>query len=226
LAAAVLGGGAVGSTLAHKLEESRRFQSVAIAARDPDETRAAVLAKGIDVRVGPASEVLSSADVVILAIRGVYDDGDVDRLCEALSESLGEAEDVVVIDATNPLGAFADGLPVRTWEGGTSGGEKLQRRLPKAKVYKAFNTIGVEHMEDAAGKVMLFAGDPEPAFRSVAEEVIRAVGFKPFYVGPIRYARNLEAMAELWIHMAIPDLGGRDAGRNFWFSVDGDPREG
>ena len=26
-----------------------------------------------------------------------------------------------------------------------------------------------------------------------------AVVFKPFYVGHIRYARNLEAMAEFWI---------------------------
>jgi predicted dinucleotide-binding enzyme len=27
------------------------------------------------------------------------------------------------------------------------------------------------------------------------------VGFKPEYVGPIRAARNLEYMAELWVHM-------------------------
>ena len=52
---------------------------------------------------------------------------------------------------------------------------------------------------------------------------MKAVGFKPFYVGPIRYARNLEAMAELWIHMAIPGLGGRDTSRNFWWSIGGDP---
>ena len=46
---------------------------------------------------------------------------------------------------------------------------------------------------------MLLAGAPEG--RDIAELVVAGVGFKPKYVGPIRYARNLEAIAELWIHL-------------------------
>lgn len=30
----------------------------------------------------------------------------------------------------------------------------------------------------------------------------------------------------LWIHMAIPGLGGRDTSRDFWFSISGDPYGG
>jgi hypothetical protein len=41
---------------------------------------------------------------------------------------------------------------------------------------------------------------------------------RPFFVGPIRYAHNLEAIAELWIHMNMPSLGARDMSRMFWFS--------
>ena len=55
--------------------------------------------------------------------------------------------------------------------------------------------------------------------RKLAEEVVSAVGFEPVYVGPIRYARNLEALAELWIHMGVPGLkgGAERMGRSFHF---------
>lgn len=43
---------------------------------------------------------------------------------------------------------------------------------------------------------MLFAGPAER--RGEAEAVVAGVGFAPKYVGPIRYARNLDAIAELW----------------------------
>lgn len=55
--------------------------------------------------------------------------------------------------------------------------------------------------------------------------VISASGFKPQYVGPIRYARNLEAIAELWHHLALPTWGDVPAevsiewGYNFHFQV-------
>eukprot|EP00984_Skeletonema_dohrnii_P016145 scaffold7114_cov98-Skeletonema_dohrnii-CCMP3373.AAC.3 len=217
----ILGGGNVGSTLAQKLVQSKRFASVEIAARDPAKTTASILEKGIDdvPVVASTPDSLAASHVVILATPGLYDDEDM----KSFASSLGDMSDKVVIDATNPLGPFTDGLQVRTWEGGISSGEMLQRHLPKSKVYKAFNTVGVEHMREALGKEMLIAGDPDPSYRATAEAVVTAVGFKPFYVGPIRYSRNLEAMAELWIHMAIPGLGGRDTSRNFWFSIGGDP---
>lgn len=47
------------------------------------------------------------------------------------------------------------------------------------------------------GKDMMFAGDADEISQKIVAEVIKAVGFNSFYVGPIRYARNLEAMAEL-----------------------------
>lgn len=78
-------------------------------------------------------------------------------------------------------------------------------------------------MKAALGKDMMFAGDADEESQTIVSEIIKGVGFKPFYVGPIRYARNLEALAELWIHMAVPPLGGRTTSRDFWFSISGDP---
>lgn len=216
---AVLGGGNVGTILAQMLKESNKFASVTIAARNLEKTCIEVKAKGLDLDVGHMSEVLPKSQVIILATKGLYEDDEMKRFCH----SLGDMSGVIIIDATNPLTEYSDGLQVRTWEEGISSGEKLQQYLPTAKVYKSFNTVGLEHMKEALGKDMLICGDPDISYRLIAEEVVKAVGFKPFYVGPIRYARNLEAMAELWIHMAIPGLGGRDASRNFWFSISGDP---
>ena len=101
------------------------------------------------------------------------------------------------------------------------GGEVLQESLPSAYVYKAFNTVGVEHMADASGKDMLFCGSPDQ--KELVHAVVAAVGFKPYYVGPIRYARNLEAIAELWIHCAIPPLPAADFGRDWTFGIAGNP---
>eukprot|EP00986_Skeletonema_menzelii_P015803 scaffold12700_cov142-Skeletonema_menzelii.AAC.13 len=217
----ILGGGNVGSTLAQKLAISNKFAYVQIAARDPVKTIASIQQKGINnvSVVASTPDSLAASHVVILATPGLYKDEDI----QSFTTSLGDMTDKIIIDATNPLGPFSGGLQVMTWEGGKSSGEKLQLHLPNSKVYKTFNTVGVEHMRDALGKEMLIAGDPDPFHRAIAEAVVAAVGFKPFFVGPIRYSRNLEAMAELWIHMAIPGLGGRDTSRNFWFSIGGEP---
>lgn len=221
----VLGGGSVGSTLAKAVLDSGMAGSVAVGARHPAKTEAQLAANGLaDVPVEESKSALASADVVILATPG----GHSDEAIKELAASLGDMTGKVVIDATNPLSEFPDGLQVR-WKQGTSGGEVLAEALPTAKVYKAFNTVGVEHMKSALGKDMMIAGGggdgrvDDAVSRSVCEATVAAVGFKPVFVGPIRYARNLEAMAELWIHMAVPPLPAETYSRRFWFSVSGDP---
>ncbi|KAG7373422.1 coenzyme F420-dependent NADP oxidoreductase [Nitzschia inconspicua] len=214
----VLGGGSVGSTLAKAISDSGMAGSVAIGARSPAKTTEKLLTSGLNLIVEESQAALKSANVVILATPSVH----TDEAIKELAASLGDMTDKVVIDATNPLTEFPDGLQIR-WKQGTSGGEVLAEALPTAKVYKSFNTVGVEHMKSALGKDMMFAGDTDETARAICAAIIAAVGFKPIFVGPIRYARNLEAMAELWIHMAIPPLPAETYSRKFWFSVSGDP---
>lgn len=98
---------------------------------------------------------------------------------------------------------------------------------------KAFNTVGVKHLANPEGNqvpghnvasgplTMLFCGPKEQETEAAA--VVAAVGFKPVYVGPIRYSRNLEALAELWIHLAFTPAGfvHENWGDEFHFNVAG-----
>ena len=68
-------------------------------------------------------------------------------------------------------------------------------------VYKAFNTIGVEHMAHPDGELiagerlrMMFAGEAE--YQEKCAEFIDAVGFVPEWVGPTRWVGK--RCAELW----------------------------
>ena len=177
----------------------------------------------------PRATLASVADacawcqVAILAIPGSPEDAAI----AAAAKSLGPGiKGKVLIDATNPLGPYPE-LEVR-WVQGTSCGEVLAAALPDAHVYKAFNTIGAEHMAAADGSritgqrlTMLIAGAEDQASRRVVEAVVEGVGFLPEWVGPIRYARNLEAIAELWIHLGLPSAGLTKVvwGRDFHFQV-------
>jgi 8-hydroxy-5-deazaflavin:NADPH oxidoreductase len=209
---AVVGGGSVGSALANQLVLSGQAKDVVIAARDPEKTKLKLSEQGYpNIKVNDMKSTIASSDVLILATPSFHTDEGI----ESVAKSLGDVSGKTIIDATNPLTEFPDGLQIR-WEQGTSSGEKLQEFLPDAKVYKAFNTLGVEHMINPVGKDMMFCGpDGEIA------DIVAAVGFKPYYVGPIRYARNLEAIAELWIHCAIPPLPANYLGRDWTFSITG-----
>jgi hypothetical protein len=175
---AVLGGGSVGTTLAKALADSK--QDVVIAARDPAKTKEKLeQSKLSELQVELVADALKSATVIILATPGLADD----QAIQTFAESLGDVSGKIIIDATNPLGPFQEGLNVR-WDKGTSGGEVLAAALPSAKIYKSFNTLGVEHMKSAFGKDMMIAGDPDAESRAIVEEVVAAVGFKPFYGAP------------------------------------------
>ena len=163
------------------------------------------------------------AEAIILAYPGAYEAADM----QASAATLGPGADgKVVIDVGNPVSAYP-ALETRVWKHpASSGGEVVSAALPKSYVFKAFNTIGVEHMGHGDGSQvtgeqlsMLFCG-PEDK-KEVVEEIITGVGFIPEYVGGIRYARNLEAIAELWIHLGVPGVGEtkEDWGRAFHFQV-------
>ena len=64
----------------------------------------------------------------------------------------------------------------------------------------AFPALAVHWDGNTSGGEMCAAALPKSA-------VISGTGFSPKHVGPIRYARNLEAIAELWIHLAVPPAG-------------------
>jgi 8-hydroxy-5-deazaflavin:NADPH oxidoreductase len=210
---AVIGGGNVGATLADSILKSGQVGTVVIAARDVNKTIQKLQEMNKShLTVQESSVAIAAAHILILATSSIHNDDGI----KTMIESLGDVSNKLFIDATNPLSEFQDGLQVR-WEQGTSAGEYIQSLLPNTKVYKAFNTLGVEHMVDGTGKDMMYAG-PD---KDIAN-VIATIGYRPIYVGPIRYARNLEAIAELWIHCAVPPLPGNYLGRDWTFGINGD----
>lgn len=214
---AIVGTGSVGSSLGRNLLKAGH--TVVYGARNPSsEKTQAAIAKLPGATVSSISEAVAAAEAVILAVPGMY----TQEQYNACAATLGAgAEGKVIIDATNPLSAFP-ALAVH-WDGNTSGGEMCAAALPKSAVFKAFNTTGAENMADPTGQTgalhMLFAGDKTKV--DTAAAVISGVGFSPKYIGPIRYSRNLESIAELWIHLAVPPAGTtkEDWGRAFHFQV-------
>lgn len=205
------GTGGVGTTLAGRL--ARAGNAVVLGSREPTSARAleSVAAATAVAGAGARGSVSScesragaaGADVVLLAFPSAQVLAP--ESLDALVASLGDQSALAgkpVLDACNAL-VFGPGGVSRRWED-SSLAEQWQARLPGALVVKAFNTCGREVMADPSRgfdspATLMFACDP--AARELAARVAADVGFAPEYVGPLRFARTLEALAVLWVHM-------------------------
>lgn len=112
----------------------------------------------------------------------------------------------VVIDATNPLKIEPGKMPGLALGHTDSGGEQIQRWLPKAKVVKCFNTVGNAHMVKPSfpggAPDMFIAGNDDGAKKTVAE-ICKAFGWGVVDAGGIEGARLLEPMCILWVEHGI-----------------------
>lgn len=191
---AVIGKGNMGSALA-KLA-SQAGHTVLVGSRDPAQ---------------PPLAAIQEAELVILAV--------------PYAVALALAEDAAVhhalagktvIDITNPLSADYMSLTIGH---STSAGEEIAKRLPGAKVVKAFNTLFADVMSlRAAGTkvtaTVLIAGDDEDAKRTVIE-LAGSFGFESVDAGTLSNARYLEPITEQLIHLAY----GKGLGTKIGFAL-------
>jgi NADPH-dependent F420 reductase len=196
---AVIGAGNVGGTLGKRW--ARAGHEVAFGARDSAEAKVAALVResGPSAKAASVPEAVRQADVVVLSVPW-------DNAREALAAA-GDLRGRILIDATNPVPLTPEGLRQGLVIGHTtSGGEEVARWAEGARVVKAFNTTGWQNMANplygAQGLSMLLCGDDAEA-RKVVADLARQLGFEPVDVGPLRSARYLEALAMLWIDMAV-----------------------
>lgn len=139
------------------------------------------------------NEVAAGADVIVLAVPfGAIDD---------VVKKIGDAANgKIVIDATNALTAemkLAVGFT-------TSGAEELQKKLSKAKVVKAFNTVFAQHMDTGKlnGQTLTaFAASDDEASRNKVLEILRTIGFDAVNAGALENSRQLEALGFLNIQL-------------------------
>jgi predicted dinucleotide-binding enzyme len=86
----------------------------------------------------------------------------------------------------------------------TSGAEELQKKVPGARVVKAFNTVFAQHMDSGRlgdqNLTAFVAGDDAGAKADVLE-LARDIGFDAVDAGPLKNARLLEPFASFNIQL-------------------------
>lgn len=198
----ILGTGAVGSTLGRRFAE--QGHSVLYGSRDPEGERIREL---LDDHPGHARAVepvdlAPLVDLIVLAIP-----------YEVVSDTiprLGVRDGQILVDATNPL---ADGLSGLLVGFDDSAAEQVARLAPRARVVKAFATIGSKVMADPVygdrRAFMPIAGD-DPEAKETVLGLAREIGFDAVDAGPLTNSRYLEPLAMLWIQLAYPMGHGND----------------
>jgi hypothetical protein len=173
---AIIGKGNVGSALCNGLSGKHETR---FGHRDPAE---------------PVADAAKWGEIIILAVPQ-------NNANDAIEEIRPYADGKVIIDVMNAIGPKMElGISCTT-----STAEETQKKLPRAHVVKAFNTVFAQNQ--STGKVgneqltAFIAGDDLKAKQTVAQ-LTRDIGFEPVDCGPLKAARYLEAMGIMIINLA------------------------
>jgi 8-hydroxy-5-deazaflavin:NADPH oxidoreductase len=142
-------------------------------------------------------------DIILAVPFGAIDD---------VVKTAGDAlEGKTLIDATNALDSkmnLAVGFS-------TSGAEELQKKVPKARVVKAFNTVFAQHMDtgrlDGKPLTAFVAGDDAKA-KAEALGLAREIGFDAVDAGPLKNARLVEPLGYFNIQLGYVNKMGTQIG--------------
>jgi hypothetical protein len=199
LSIAVLGAGNVGGALGQIW--SRNGHQVVFGARDPQKTSKEL---GGKAEVATNREAAKRSTVVVLSVPW--------PAAQAAIIDAGDLDGKVLIDCTNPLTPDLKDLAVGCT---TSAGELVASWAPRARVVKAFNTIGAPDFGNAQFGSQradgFYCGDDLEA-KNVVKPLIEEVGLDPVDIGPLHSARMLEPLALLWIDLAINQKQGLNHG--------------
>lgn len=181
---AIIGAGNVGAALGRAF--SRAGHPVTFGVRDAASPKAEAAAAASGASLASILEVTSRADVVVLAVPFT-----------SAADALGAAGDLtgmIVVDATNPMARpVPDGHP--------SGAAWLASVASGARLVKAFNVLGFEHMDApilAEGRALLPVCGDDPEARRIVTALAAEVGFEAVEAGGLENAALLESLARLW----------------------------
>jgi predicted dinucleotide-binding enzyme len=172
----IIGKGNVGTAIAAGL--SRKGHEVKFGHRDPKE---------------PVAEAAKWGEVIILAVPH-------NAAADTAREVGSAADGKTVIDVSNALTENMELAVGFT----TSAAEELQKKLPRAHVVKAFNTVFAQNQ--SVGRIgneqltLFVAGDDAKA-KQTAMQLGADIGFDPVDAGPLKAARYLEPMGMLMINL-------------------------
>jgi NADPH-dependent F420 reductase len=186
----IVGSGNVGGALAKA--SVRAGHQVTLSAKDPSHAQAKAKETGARA-AGSTAEAIKDAEIVILAVPNAEVDAVISQLAEALAGK-------IVIDVTNRMKRPNIGESVD----GTSGAEQIQRKVPKAKVAKAFNyALASRQADPKIDGVQLdgFVAADDAEAKAKVLQLVGDIGFRPIDAGPLAMARTLEALAILNISL-------------------------
>ncbi|MGV9796749.1 NADPH-dependent F420 reductase [Mycobacterium sp. NPDC003449] len=138
---------------------------------------------------------------------------------DAVLEAVGPLSGKVVIETMNPLQVSADfeHSHDKAFMAQSSTTEELQRRLPDARVVKAFNTMPSDLLDNRrwagspATPSVFIAGANAAAKKTVAQ-LAEDAGFPAIDAGPLVAARSIEQLGLLTHYIGDNHFGG-DLGR-------------
>jgi len=190
----ILGSGDVGKSFARAF--SSLGHDVKIGSRTPEKLNDFVAQAGPRVTASTFKETARFGDVIVVATLGV---GTQEAITLADPENFSGK---VTIDATNPL-EFSPGGPPKLAVGHTDSlGERVQRWAPKAKVVKAFNTVGnplfFKPQFPGGPPDMFMCGNDADAKKRVSQ-ICSDFGWGAIDIGGIESSRYLEPMCMTWV---------------------------
>jgi predicted dinucleotide-binding enzyme len=164
---------------------------------------------GGNARAGTPAEAAADADAILLAVHW-------SRVDDVVKQA-GDLSNKVIVSCSLPMNDDDTALVVGLK---SSGAEKLAKKLRKARIVSAFNTVPSEVLFDvfeARGKTkpsLVYCGDDAGA-KKVAAQLIRDVGFDPVDAGPLQTARYTEPFALLVARLAYEGERGPELAYRF-----------
>lgn len=174
----IIGAGMIGATAARLFVDAGHDVAVSNS-RGPASLAPLVKELGPKAHAMSVAEAARWADVVLLAVPW--------RSPDALPPA-DAVDGKIVIDAMNPYGKDGTVLDL----GASTSSEETRKRLPGARLVKAFNTIWFKHLASRGRAdlpiderhAIFVAGDDAPA-KAVVMKLIEEIGFGPVDTGPL-----------------------------------------
>ena|SRR6201987_5000911 len=163
-----------------------------------------------NARAATPREASKEAEAVLLAVHW-------SRIDDVLKQA-GDLSGQIIVTCSLPMDTANTKLVIANT---SSGAEELAKKVPRAKVVCAFNTVPSEVLFGVyAGKhknnrpSLVYCGDDESG-KAVAAELIGDTGFDPVDAGPLRSARYTEPFALLVAQLAYEGEGGPELAYRF-----------
>ena len=189
----IIGAGKVGGGLG-KLW-ARAGHQVFFSSRHPDRLEELVQQAGPGAYSGHVAEAAHFGDLILFSPNF----WNVDDALGATGPLAGKT----VVDVTNPLEWNPNGRMIRSLPGSTTAGEELAKKLPDARVVKAFSNVPASFIPHAFYRpgplqrlVVFYCGD-HGAAKIEVHQLVADCGFVGLDAGPLRLARELEAPGRL-----------------------------